>query len=214
MKKNLKEMRTEKRLSQQELANLSGVSLRTIQRIEKGESSGSPYVIRALCTALDVEPKFVLFELDNVYEREPDNVDDRLGDESIINIENKYNTNKEIKYINFSALIVLIIPFANLISVPFFYFLFKKKLSYTNSKIMALKILSFQIMWSILTIMLMILTPLFKLCLPSIPESILEIPVFIWIYWLMLFLHLITTLVISFRINRVENAMQYIPNVL
>jgi len=212
MKKNLKEIRKEKRLSQQELANLSGISLRTIQRIEKGESFGSPYVIKALCTTLEVEPEYVIFESDNVCEREPEQPD-RLK-ESIIDNENKYNSNRELKYINFGSLIVLIIPFANLISVPIFYFLFNRKLTTSDSKTMALKILSFQIMWSILTIMLMVLTPLFNHWLPSIPESVLEIPMFVWIYWFMLFLHLIATLIISFRINRGHNALRHIPNLL
>ena len=55
MKKSLKEHRTNEQLSQQELADKSGISIRTIQRIEKKLSSGSPYIIKSLCKALQIE---------------------------------------------------------------------------------------------------------------------------------------------------------------
>lgn len=206
MENNLKKLRNEKSLSQQELANLSGVSLRTIQRIEKGESSGSPFVIKALGTTLDVDPQFILLETERVtYHPE-----DKLHEESTNNIGNF----RMLKYLNFSALIVLIIPFANLISVPCVYFYIKKDLNCPNHRIVALKILSFQILWSITTIILMMITPLFVIWNPSFPESILEIPTFIWIYWFLLVLHLVITLINSFQINSVKNAMKYMPNLL
>ena len=126
--KNLKQIRNEKRLSQQELANLSGISLRTIQRMEKGESKGSPYVIRSLCQALDVDPQVIYIESDIVHEKGPDQLLGTTDIESISSIETDRDNAANIKYINFSSLIVLLIPFANLLSVPIFYFLFKKRL--------------------------------------------------------------------------------------
>lgn len=197
--KNLKQIRNEKRLSQQELANLSGISLRTIQRMEKGESKGSPYVIRSLCQALDVDPQVIYIESDI---------------ESISSIETDRDNAANIKYINFSSLIVLLIPFANLLSVPIFYFLFKKRLIDKNQKITVLKILSFQIIWSTATMLFMISTPLFTFWLPDIPTSIHDIPLFVWVYWLMLFVHVVTTLTIAGSLNKTDHPIQFIPNVL
>lgn len=214
MKKNLKQLRHEKRLSQQELANLSGISLRTIQRIEKNESKGSPYVIKTLCLALDIDPQTICFELEDMDEKKTDRHQELSDIESIDSIQRGCESNPEIKYINFSSLIVLLIPFANMLSVPVFYFLFKKRLAHTIYKELALKILSFQIIWSIATIILMIATPLSIVCFPSIPTSILDIPLFVWVYWFMLSFHLITTLVISFDLNRMERSIQFIPNIL
>jgi transcriptional regulator with XRE-family HTH domain len=41
-------------LSQEKLAKNSGISIRTIQRIEEGKSVGSGYTINALATALNI----------------------------------------------------------------------------------------------------------------------------------------------------------------
>jgi len=213
MKKNLKQIRNERILSQQELANLSGISLRTIQRIEKSESKGSPYIIRSLCKALDIDPQSIDFESDDLNENAADQLQRIQDIELIGRIKMKNDCGKEIKYINFSSLIVLLFPFANLISAPIFYFLFKKKLD-TASNRTALKILSFQIIWSIGTLLFMVSTPLVISWFSSIPASMLDIPMFVWVYWFMLFFHLITTLVISFHLDKKDHPVQFIPNVL
>ncbi|CAM3684466.1 helix-turn-helix domain-containing protein [Sphingobacterium prati] len=212
--KNLKQIRNEKRLSQQELANLFGISLRTIQRMEKGESKGSPYVIRSLCQTLDVDPQVIYIESDIVHEKGPDQLLGTADIESISSIETDRDNAANIKYINFSSLIVLLIPFANLLSVPIFYFLFKKRLIDKNQKITVLKILSFQIIWSTATMLFMISTPLFTFWLPDIPTSIHDIPLFVWVYWLMLFVHVVTTLTIAGSLNKTDHPIQFIPNVL
>ncbi|RKE55430.1 helix-turn-helix domain-containing protein [Sphingobacterium detergens] len=213
MKKNLKQIRNEKILSQQELANLSGISLRTIQRIEKNESKGSPYIIKSLCKALDIDPQTIYFESDDLDENTPEQPQGTTALEPI-NKMKRNDCQKEIKYINFSALIVLLVPFANLISVPVFYFLFKKKLDTNASTRTALKILSFQIIWSIATMLFMISTPLVILWFSSIPAIMLDIPMFVWVYWFMLFIHLITTFFISFQLNKKDHPVQFIPNLL
>ncbi len=50
---NISILRDKKNITQQELAELSGISLRTIQRIEKGEVIPRPYTIRKLQEALE-----------------------------------------------------------------------------------------------------------------------------------------------------------------
>lgn len=212
MTKNLKQIRNEKILSQQELANLSGISLRTIQRIEKNESKGSPYIIKSLCKALDIDPQTIYFDSAD-RENAPEQLQEITAPEPIHKMK-RNDCPKEIKYINFSGLIVLLVPFANLVFVPVFYFLFKKKLNTNASTITALKILSFQIIWSIATVVLMVSTPLVSYFFPSIPASILDVPIFVWVYWFMLSFHLITTLVISFHLNKTVDPIQFIPNIL
>lgn len=54
--KKIKELRTKKGYSQEQLANLTSVSLRTIQRIEKGETEPRGDTIIRLANALEVTP--------------------------------------------------------------------------------------------------------------------------------------------------------------
>ncbi|MGB3103925.1 helix-turn-helix domain-containing protein [Sphingobacterium siyangense] len=214
MRKNLTQIRNEKRFSQQELANLSGISIRTIQRIEKNESKGSPYVIKKLCATLEADPQTICFEPGDPDEKEADQLQKVPATESTDNASIRRDASRAIKYINFSSLTVLLLPFSNLISTAVFFFIFKKKLNHAINRVTALKILSFQIIWSIATILLMIAVPLFIFLFPTIPASMLDIPTFIWVYWFMLSFQLITTLVISFHLNKTDNPIQFIPNIL
>ncbi len=54
-RKNLKSHRIAKGLTQEDLASHSGISIRTIQRIEKGFSAGSIYSVNALVKTLNIE---------------------------------------------------------------------------------------------------------------------------------------------------------------
>ena len=53
LKNNLKEVRTEKELSQQELANMVGVSRNTISSIETGKYCPTAKLALVICIALD-----------------------------------------------------------------------------------------------------------------------------------------------------------------
>ena len=55
LKNNLKEIRTKKKLSQQELADLVGVSRNTISSLETGQYEPSTKLALVLATALDVK---------------------------------------------------------------------------------------------------------------------------------------------------------------
>jgi len=56
----VKVLRREKAYSQEELANLSGLSLRTIQRIEKGETTPTGETIKRLSNVLEVSTRELL----------------------------------------------------------------------------------------------------------------------------------------------------------
>jgi transcriptional regulator with XRE-family HTH domain len=55
----LKEIRTQKGLTQQQLADQTGMTLRTIQRIEKGEVKPSLHSLNALSRELEVDFRVV-----------------------------------------------------------------------------------------------------------------------------------------------------------
>jgi len=83
-------------MTQQELADDSGISIRTIQRIEKGLASGSPHTIRSLASSLNIEAKeLMILEMEDKASKVVDLAKVRL--------------------LNFSILAVLILPFGNLI---------------------------------------------------------------------------------------------------
>ena len=90
MKNKVKTFREQKNLTQSELAENSGLSLRTIQRIESG-SVMKGFTLKAVAKALHTEPEELLF-----------------NEEKSMNVDRA-------KLINFSALCGLIIPFGGVI---------------------------------------------------------------------------------------------------
>ena len=65
---NLREIRTNKNLSQEQLATLSGLNVRTIQRLEKG-SAPSIESLKCLAAALNVEVSDITGDLEKPAER-------------------------------------------------------------------------------------------------------------------------------------------------
>jgi uncharacterized Tic20 family protein len=57
LSKRVKELRSRKGLSQEQLAEISGLSLRTIQRIENGETEPRGETLKRLMNALEVTPE-------------------------------------------------------------------------------------------------------------------------------------------------------------
>jgi transcriptional regulator with XRE-family HTH domain len=202
LKKTLKEHRLAKHLSQQDLADRSGISLRTVQRIEKNESAGSPYVIRALCKTLGIETDSLLQRADhdghNAFQGE---------------ISEPAPLNKYLKYINIGSFSVLLFPFLNLVVVTGLYLIFKKKFVIPNDRATARKILSLQILWSVTTLIILIFTPLIDHWFLHSGE-VLEIPLFIWIYLVLLFSHLLITMLVTNRLNTGKDPIPYIPTIV
>ena len=90
MHSKVKLLREQKNLTQTELAEKSGLSLRTIQRIESGQSLKG-FTLKAIAQTLETEPE-------NLFSNKEENISiDRA------------------KLINFSALAGLIIPFGGII---------------------------------------------------------------------------------------------------
>lgn len=57
----IKEMRTDRRLSQKKLAEMSGISQNALCNIEKGYSFPSKDTVKAICDAMDVPVSWLLF---------------------------------------------------------------------------------------------------------------------------------------------------------
>jgi len=120
-------------LTQDELAEKSGLSVRTIQRIEAG-ASPKGHSLNALAKALEI-PREQLTETENDAETET-KIDYKL-----------------VKLINLSSLPFVIVPLAN-IAVPLLIMYGKKEVN-TLTK----QIVSVQIIWTILSAVIFLLSP-------------------------------------------------------
>ncbi|QDW24117.1 helix-turn-helix domain-containing protein [Pedobacter sp. KBS0701] len=201
LQKNFKEHRLAKHLSQKELADRSGISLRTVQRVEKNESSGSPYVIRTLCETLGIETNSL------------SQSSDHEGAKAFQEVIGSVPPDRYLKYINVSSLSVLLFPFLNVVVVTGTYLIFRKKFVFPNDRATAQKMLSLQIIWSVATLFILIFTPLIDYCFLHVGE-VLEIPLFIWIYLVLLFSHLLITMLAAARLNMGKDPIPYIPNII
>jgi transcriptional regulator with XRE-family HTH domain len=124
----LSTLRQKLNLTQEELSEKSGVSVRTIQRIEAG-TVPQGYTLRALAEALGVNEAELL----------------ETGQSHTI------NSNKWLKIINLSALPFMVIPPLN-IAVPLLLMIWQKQSSPVSRKI-----ISIQILWTLIAIVLMVL---------------------------------------------------------
>jgi transcriptional regulator with XRE-family HTH domain len=120
MKNRLKEHRTHGNLTQEELANLSGISIRTIQRIENQQSTFSAYTAKTLAKVLEINSSDLI----------------ESGHASSTPEDNK------LELLNLSTFTVWLIPFGNIITPAIIFFKFRNTASI---KLVGSKILSFQI---------------------------------------------------------------------
>ena len=130
---DIKTLREEKHLTQEELAKESGLSIRTIQRIEAGQQPKG-YTAKALAKVLSVD----LATLNSTKPTETINF-------------------SLIKLINLSSLLVTVIPPLNII-LPLVLMLYKKQFNNLTKQI-----LSLQILWTIGATLLFFLTGFLKL---------------------------------------------------
>lgn len=119
----LLEHREKHNLTQEELSKKSGISVRTIQRIESGiEPKG--YTLRALAKSLNINEKELVEN----------------------KVPNKEPNSKLVNLINLSSLVVVFIPIASFV-LPLIITLIKKQL---NS--LTRQIITIQILWSVIMI--------------------------------------------------------------
>lgn len=130
----LKELRNQKGLSQEVLAEKSGLSLRTIQRVENGETNPAGESLKRLSNALNVNP-------------------DELIDWAITE-DKKYLT-----FLNLSALTFLFFPMLGIL-VPFILWSSKKgKIKNINK--LGKDLINFQITWTLILFFIPVIMFLF-----------------------------------------------------
>ena len=122
LSKKIKELRTKLGLSQEELANQSNLSLRTIQRIERGETEPRGDTLKRLANTLEVTPN----DLVDWVEQE---------DKTLLVV------------LNLSALSMLAFPLLGVI-IPLAIWVFKRH-TVRNLEDLGKKIINFQISWCI-----------------------------------------------------------------
>lgn len=187
----LKHLRRINCLSQERLAEASGISVRTIQRIEEGKSIGSGYTINALAKTLNV------------------NSTDLIKPVSQNSLPSTGNTTK-LKILNLSAIAMLLIPLANVFIPAYFYW---KNRDDEKVKDIGSKIVSFQIFWALGTLLISIVVPAILLLLFSTLRTG-SIPLFIPIYFISAFFNIYFIIQFAININKQLPVLQNIPNIL
>jgi transcriptional regulator with XRE-family HTH domain len=122
-------------LSQEALAEKANVSLSTIQRIEKGTVKPRAFTVKVLAETLDLDISELISK----------------PTES----ENSKLIFSGLKKMNLSSLLLVFVPFINLI-IPIV--LWKKSKEIQSKNSVAGKIISFQLLWSIVTIIGMVIS--------------------------------------------------------
>lgn len=121
--------RKKKHLSQEELAHQSGISLRTIQRIEKGTVNPHGHTLKTLAAALEL-------------------------DLSTLETNNAENHSGTLRTLNAIGLLVIIAPLIHLF-IQLIYWRLKKVNAESDQ--MSRKVISFQIIWLLTTLFTFVL---------------------------------------------------------
>ena len=122
-------------LSQEALAEKAKVSLSTIQRIEKGTVKPRSFTIKILAKALELDVSELLSH--------------------IVENEVPKSSSSALKRMNLYTLLLVFIPFINIV-IPFIFW--KKNKEIHSKDDIAGKMLTFQLLWSIFTIIGMLIS--------------------------------------------------------
>lgn len=131
----LKLIRDKQNLTQEELSEKSGISVRTIQRIESGISPKG-YTLKALSNALEISQKELLNKQPKIEESEKE--------KNAISAEQNQIDFSKIKLINLSSIIFVVLPPLNILAPLILSSVLKQKNNLTKN------IISLQILWTIL----------------------------------------------------------------
>lgn len=185
----LKEIRNRRSLTQEELSEVSGISIRTIQRIEKELSTGSPHTIKTLAEALEIQSIDLL----------PDQGNDTS------NSAYKSGIGK-VMLMNLSSLMLGIFPLGNII-FPSVIFFFNRKNSIVNK--LGRKILSFQILLTMFLFLTLVVTGMvFGRGFGIIPAPV------VYTYWIVMPVNILFTLLIAIQFSKGNKILESTPRLL
>lgn len=164
---NIKALREQKHLTQEELAKLSGLSKRTIQRIESGQKPKG-HTAKALSKALGLDLDTI-----NTVNKSVEDINYSL-----------------VKIINLSSVFVTFIPLLNIV-LPLAIMYFNKQFNSLTKQI-----LSLQILWTIVSILIFFLASSLKLSLSLSHRFTL------WVMIILIVINVILILVNTSSIDR------------
>jgi len=130
----IKEFREQKGYTQSDLADQTGLSLRTIQRIESGETIPKGHTLQVLAEIVGINPS------------------EFINDDSEVTAEHI----ERLKLINLSALTVILIPFGN---IGFPLMIWKRAKGDRIINQASKYIINFQITWSLVLSFLLVVSP-------------------------------------------------------
>lgn len=171
--KRLQALRKHKGLSQESLADLSGLSIRTIQRLEAGVSKPRAYTMKTLAEALDVD----LLELIAQEKGKSDETRDY----------------RFVRWMNLSILGQLVLPLANIV-LPLI--IWRKWREQHSVKEFGAGLISFQIWWTLGSLLLLISAPMLSLALTG-QAQVGQFPMVGAIYFFLIFLNVGLSLYIA-----------------
>ena len=178
-------------LTQAVLAEISGISIRTIQRIEKGLSAGSPYTLKVLAEVLEVST-------DDLFEGEM---------KGFATSGSRFNP---LKLMNLSALSMIILPLGNII-LPLLIFL--RKPEYQEIETTGRKILSFQILYTMSTLVFIsIVSAAMVFFFAELRHA--QVPIFVPFYFCSVLINICITLNLAIRLGSEKEILKGIPSIL
>ncbi len=182
--KRIKEMRNRKGFSQEELSEISGLSLRTIQRIENGETEPLGDSLKRISNALNVNPEELI--------------------DWTIKEDRGY-----LKALNLSALTFIFFPLLGIL-VPFIMWITKKDKLKDLDKI-GKDLINFEITWTLILFIGLILNPIIQSTTGEVSFPMIIIPGLIFLA-IMYGLNFIFIIFNTFQISN-EKDVKYFPKI-
>jgi transcriptional regulator with XRE-family HTH domain len=180
------EIRKLKGLTQEELADRAKINLRTLQRIEKGETEPRGNTLKMLCSVLEI------------------NIEDIVD-------YGKKEDSRFLSYFHLTVLSFLLIPLGNIIIPSILYFTKRDKILDLNKQ--GADLLNFQILWTILTWGSMtfgIMLSIDQLAEQQTSDIVFMNPLF-YLASALIFLNILYPIIVSMLIRKNSRKRYYFP---
>ena len=189
----IKAKRKSKGYSIEELSHRSGVSAKTIQRLENDLTNPRGFTLQKIADALDIDIEILTNSFKQLSSI------DQLNETGI----------DELKKMNLLVLVMIVIPLTNLF-FPILYFTKYKRLNLVHKY--GSRIVSFQLLWSIITALFLILAPFIRVSLNIV--FITSFGSILFTYLLFWLLNLSITIKIAMQLSKEDfRFIEKLPNV-
>ncbi len=173
MEKRLQQLRKQRGLSQEALADLSGLSIRTIQRLEAGVSKPRAFTLKTLADVLEIEWEDLMVSEGSEAEETKDY--------------------RFVKWMNLSILGQLVLPLANII-LPLI--LWRKWKDQKSVQELGAGLISLQIWWTLGSLLILVSAPVLSLALTG-QTQVGHFPMVGALYFFLIFLNVGLSLYIT-----------------